>query len=250
MSRPGPTSLESVTVEDVRAAARDVFRNENSVTGWLMPAGTTSGSCRSDPRRLPRARPGLLAAGASAARAEIDIVSVTSPGGIEAWLYEDHTLPILTIDASFLGGAGLDPEGREGTAALMAALLDEGAGALDSAAFATALEDLVADIGFATSDDDVRLSGDDADRHPRRDDRPPASRPHRAALRRRAGRAAARPDPRVDPAERRRPADPRRGRASMRRPSPGTPTAVRPAEARSRWPPSPSPTSAPSTRRR
>ena len=52
----------------------------------------------------------------------------------------------------------LDPEGRRGTAALMAALLDEGAGALDSAAFATALEDLAADIGFSTSDDDVRLS--------------------------------------------------------------------------------------------
>ena len=32
-----PDLLESVTVEDVRAAAKDVFRNENSVTGWLMP---------------------------------------------------------------------------------------------------------------------------------------------------------------------------------------------------------------------
>ena len=99
-----------------------------------------------------------LATGGSAARAEIDVVSVTSPGGIESWLYEDHTLPILSIDASFLGGATLDPEGRRGTAALLAALLDEGAGGLDSAAFATALEDLAADIGFATSDDDVRLS--------------------------------------------------------------------------------------------
>ena len=58
-----------------------------------------------------------FAAGASSARAEFDIVSVTSPGGIEAWLYEDHTIPILTIEASFLGGAALDPEGREGTTA-------------------------------------------------------------------------------------------------------------------------------------
>jgi zinc protease len=32
-----PELLESVTVEDVAAAARDVFRNESSVTGWLMP---------------------------------------------------------------------------------------------------------------------------------------------------------------------------------------------------------------------
>lgn len=99
-----------------------------------------------------------LATGASVARAEIDVVAVTSPGGIEAWLYEDHSLPILTVDASFLGGATLDPEGRRGTAALMAALLDEGAGALDSTAFATAIEDLAAGIAFSASDDDVRLS--------------------------------------------------------------------------------------------
>ena len=57
-----------------------------------------------------------------AARAEIEIVPVTSPGGIEAWLYEDHTIPILTIEASFLGGPALDAEGREGTTYMMAAL--------------------------------------------------------------------------------------------------------------------------------
>lgn len=98
-----------------------------------------------------------LGAGATDARAEIEIVSVTSPGGVEAWLYEDHTLPILTIAASFLGGHGFDPEGREGSTALMAALLTEGAGQLDATAFSTAAEDLVAQIGFATGDDAVQL---------------------------------------------------------------------------------------------
>ena len=99
-----------------------------------------------------------FAFGTSAARAEINVVAVTSPGGIEAWLYEEHSIPILTIDASFLGGAGFDPAGREGTTTLMSALLDEGAGDLDSAAFSTAREDIVARIGFNTSDDDLRLS--------------------------------------------------------------------------------------------
>jgi zinc protease len=98
-----------------------------------------------------------LASAASTARAEIEIVSVTSPGRIEAWLYEDHTLPILTIAASFLGGHGFDPEGREGTTSLMAALLNEGAGELDSTAFSTAVEDLAAQIGFAAGDDEVQL---------------------------------------------------------------------------------------------
>lgn len=33
-----PDVLQSVTVEDVKAAAAAVFRNENAVTGWLMPS--------------------------------------------------------------------------------------------------------------------------------------------------------------------------------------------------------------------
>jgi zinc protease len=64
----------------------------------------------------------------TAARAEIEVVSVTSPGGIKAWLYEDYTIPIIMIDAAFLGGASLDAKGREGTTYLMAALLDQGGG--------------------------------------------------------------------------------------------------------------------------
>jgi zinc protease len=93
-----------------------------------------------------------------AARAEIEIVPVTSPGGIEAWLYEDQSIPILTIAAGFLGGAGLDAEGREGTTYMMAALLQEGAGELDATAFAVAREELASYLGFWAGDDAVGLS--------------------------------------------------------------------------------------------
>lgn len=92
------------------------------------------------------------------AQAAIEITTVTSPGGIEAWLYEDHSIPILTIEASFLGGASLDPEGREGSASLMAALLGEGAGELDATGFAVAGEDLAARFGFSARRDEVALS--------------------------------------------------------------------------------------------
>jgi zinc protease len=98
------------------------------------------------------------ATAAPPARAEIDIVPVTSPGGIEAWLYEARSIPILTIAASFLGGATLDPEGQEGATLLMAALLDEGAGALDSTAFATAREELASAIVFSPGLEQVTLS--------------------------------------------------------------------------------------------
>jgi predicted Zn-dependent peptidase len=55
---------------------------------WLLTAGN------------PAPSPG-------AARA-IDIQEVTSPGGIEAWLVEDSSIPFVAIEIWFNGGASLD----------------------------------------------------------------------------------------------------------------------------------------------
>ena len=82
------------------------------------------------------------------------IERVTSPGGIEAWLVEDHTLPVVTIRFAFPGGAALDPPGKGGLAAMAASLLDEGAGPYDTAAFKTRLEDLAADLRFDAGRDE------------------------------------------------------------------------------------------------
>ncbi len=81
---------------------------------------------------------------------------VRSPGGIEAWLLEDHTLPILTASLGFRGGAALDPEGRAGTARMMADLLSEGAGPLDSEGFGRALADDAVRLSFGMQQDGLR----------------------------------------------------------------------------------------------
>ena len=65
----------------------------------------------------------------------VDVQRVVSPGGIEAWLVEDHTNPIISLELAFRGAAALDPPGREGLANLVSGLIDEGAGDLDSQAF-------------------------------------------------------------------------------------------------------------------
>ncbi|HEY9568128.1 MAG TPA: insulinase family protein, partial [Thalassobaculum sp.] len=82
-----------------------------------------------------------LVASAAALAAAPDIQEVTSPGGVKAWLVEDHGNPILTLSFSFVGGESSDPTGREGRARLVSGLLDEGAGDLDSTAFQKALTD-------------------------------------------------------------------------------------------------------------
>ncbi|MBC6405880.1 MAG: insulinase family protein [Rhodospirillales bacterium] len=95
----------------------------------------------------------LLAVGLPA-RA-IEIREVVSPGGIEAWLVEDRSNPILAISFAFEGGAAADPAGKEGRANLAAALLDEGAGELDAAAFRGELERRSIDISFDTTRDSL-----------------------------------------------------------------------------------------------
>lgn len=84
---------------------------------------------------------GIAVALASPAQA-VEVQKVISPGGIEAWLVEDHLAPIISVRFAVRGGAALDPDGLEGLAEMTSALLDEGAGDLDSQAFRQRLEDL------------------------------------------------------------------------------------------------------------
>lgn len=78
----------------------------------------------------------------------VEIQEVVSPGGITAWLVEDHTIPIIAVEYEFSGGALRDPEGKEGLSYLVSGLLNEGAGELDALSFQKRLEDLAMRMGF------------------------------------------------------------------------------------------------------
>lgn len=92
------------------------------------------------------------------ARAAVDIQEVTSPGGITAWLVEEHELPFTALEIRFRGGTSLDAEGKRGAINLMTALLEEGAGEMDAQAFAAARESLAARFDFDAYDDAVSVS--------------------------------------------------------------------------------------------
>ncbi len=81
------------------------------------------------------------------------IQKVTSKKGIEAWLVEDHSRPILSMHFAFDGGSVQDPDGKPGVATFVSGMLDEGAGDLDSEAFQNRLEDLAAKMSFSASYD-------------------------------------------------------------------------------------------------
>ena len=53
----------------------------------------------------------------------LEIQDVTSPGGIRAWLVEDHSIPFTALEIRFEGGTALDAPGKRGAVNLMAALI-------------------------------------------------------------------------------------------------------------------------------
>src|SRR4029453_5506043 len=83
--------------------------------------------------------------------AEVDgmkIHRVVSPGGIEAWLVEGHTNPLIAIRFAFRGGASQDNPGKEGLAYFVTAMMDEGAGDLNSVAFQERAQELAMRMDF------------------------------------------------------------------------------------------------------
>jgi zinc protease len=106
--------------------------------------------------RLPSLSVAIIMFGAiQMAEAAAKVERVVSPGGIEAYLLSEPSIPFLSLSLQFKGGAALDPPGKEGLAYMVSGLLDEGAGDLDSQAFRTELEDRAIRLSFDSGRDEL-----------------------------------------------------------------------------------------------
>ena len=102
---------------------------------------------------------GLAALSASpAAHAAAKIQHLISPGGIEAWFVQDSTVPLIAMEYAFGGGATQDPAGKPGVGNLVADLLDEGSGDLDSKTFHERLDRRAIELSFQIARDQFRGS--------------------------------------------------------------------------------------------
>ena len=86
-------------------------------------------------------------------RAEaMKIQVVKSPGGITAWLVEEHAVPLIAMRFAFEGGSAQAPLGKEGVAHFLGGMLDEGAGDLGAKEFQERMEAIAMRMSF----DDAR----------------------------------------------------------------------------------------------
>jgi zinc protease len=81
------------------------------------------------------------------------VQKVRTKAGFECWLVEDYAVPLVAFDCAWRGGSAQDPQGRDGAAAMLAALLDEGAGPYDADAFHRALDDKAVELSFGAERD-------------------------------------------------------------------------------------------------
>ncbi|MGD9667695.1 MAG: M16 family metallopeptidase [Hyphomicrobiaceae bacterium] len=81
------------------------------------------------------------------------IQQVKSPGGIEAWLVEEHSVPLVAMRFGFRGGSSQDPESKVGVANFLSAMLDEGAGDLTSNEFQERQEELAMRMSYSDARD-------------------------------------------------------------------------------------------------
>ncbi len=97
----------------------------------------------------------LAETGTRTASSPTQAIPVAAARGIEAWYVSSPVVPMIAIAFTFEGGAAQDPEGKAGTAQMLARLLDEGAGDLGSDAFQEALAARAIELHFHAGPDSV-----------------------------------------------------------------------------------------------
>ena len=101
----------------------------------------------------------LIALLAAPVARAMEVERVVSPGGIEAWLVQDHSNPLIAVDIAFEGaGAAADPDGKDGLAEFASSVIDEGSGDLDSQAFQGMLDDYNIKLSFGAGLDNFNGS--------------------------------------------------------------------------------------------
>ena len=88
----------------------------------------------------------------------LEIQEVTSPGGIRAWLAEDHTIPFTALEIDFTGGAALEAADNLGAAYFLTGMFEEGAGDYSAAEYQKRLQETAADFTFDAYRESISVS--------------------------------------------------------------------------------------------
>src|SRR6266436_1370187 len=113
---------------------------------------------RTSARRVAFVLAACFAMAPLASHAAAKVQHLISPGGIEAWFVQDSTVPLIAMEYAFGGGTAQDPADKPGVGNMVANLLDEGSGDLDSKTFHEHLDRRAIELSFSSTRDYFRGS--------------------------------------------------------------------------------------------
>lgn len=116
----------------------------NAASGRIVVKKTSAGKQTKQPA-LPAVSPTVFRAP--------DVQRVVSDGGIEAWLIEEKSTPVIAVSVLFKGGKAADPARLTGLSSLAASLLDEGAGRHPAEQFTEILSEKAIGLSFGATAD-------------------------------------------------------------------------------------------------
>ena len=77
-----------------------------------------------------------------------EVQRVVTDNGIEAWLIEEKSTPVIAVSLIFKGGKTSDPQRLTGLSSLAASLMDEGAGPYKAEEFSELLQENAISVSF------------------------------------------------------------------------------------------------------
>lgn len=82
-----------------------------------------------------------------------EVKRVVTDGGIEAWLIEEKSTPVIAVSVRFKGGKASDPRRLTGLSSLATSLMDEGAGRYSAEKFSEIMAEKAISLSFSASAD-------------------------------------------------------------------------------------------------
>ena len=134
------------------------YPRASSTASSNIPSKASSKICAPRLVLIAAACLAMLPLASTPSQAAAKIQHLISPGGIEAWFVQDATVPLIAMEYAFGGGATQDPAGKPGVGNMVADLLDEGSGDLDSNTFHERLERRAIELSFSSTRDYFRGS--------------------------------------------------------------------------------------------
>ena len=150
-----PSMLAGVTAEDVQRAAARYLAADQASYSVIRPVGSTGPSDADIQAMLPAWRDRWPGQTSSLATAKLR--KEVLPNGLTLLVQEDHSTPVVAVNALARGGQWIEPEGLAGVSNMAAELLRHGAGSLSARDIAERADALGMNLDAEGNPDDAEV---------------------------------------------------------------------------------------------